>query len=97
MDFSPQSGHEQAGTRLGVIVSNEQFFKITNLAIVCPITNTIKGFPLHVKSDYRTKTLGEIQTEHVKCLDIISRNVRFKEKLPSDLLEEVLERIDAFF
>ena len=26
LDFNPQSGHEQAGRRPGVVISNEQFF-----------------------------------------------------------------------
>ena len=57
LDFSPQSGHEQAGRRPGVVISNEQFFIRTKFAVVCPITNTSNKFPLHIPLDNRTKTI----------------------------------------
>ena len=92
LDFSPQSGHEQAGRRPGVVISNEQFFLKTKLAIVCPITNTNNQFPLHIPLDSRT-----ILTEHIKCLDVISRNIQFAEKMPKDLLDKILVYVNAFF
>lgn len=61
MNFSPQSGHEQAGARPALIVSNDTFYKFTRMAVVCPITNTENGFPLHIKLDTRTKTTGVIE------------------------------------
>ena len=97
LDFSPQSGHEQAGRRPGVIISNDQFFMKTKLAVVCPITNTSNKFPLHIILDNRTNTTGVILTEHMKCLDVISRNIQFVEKLPEDLLDKTLAYVKAFF
>ena len=97
LDFSPQSGHEQAGRRPGVIISNDQFFIKTKLAVVCPITNTSNKFPLHIILDNRTKTTGVILTEYMKCLDVISRNIQFVEKLPEDLLDKTLAYVKAFF
>ncbi len=96
-DFSPQSGHEQAGRRPGVVISNEQFFIKTKFVVVCPITNSSNRFPLHIPLDDRTKTTGVILTEHMKCLDVISRNIQFVEQIPKDLLEKVLAYIKAFF
>lgn len=97
LDFSPQSGHEQAGRRPGVIVSNEQFFIRTKFAAVCPITNTNNPFPLHIPLDHRTKTTGVILTEHMKCLDVASRNIQFVEMLPEDLLMKAVAYVKAFF
>ena len=97
LDFSPQSEHEQAGRRLGVIISNEQFFIRTKFAVVRPITNTSNKFPLHIPLDNRTKTTGVILTEHMKCLDVISRNIQFVEKMPEDLLEKTLIYVKVFF
>ena len=97
LDFSPQSGHEQAGRRPGIIISNNQFFTRTRLAVVCPITNTYDQFPLHIPLDDRTKTTGLILTEHMKCLNVLSRNIQFAEKLPDDLLAKTLAYVKAFF
>lgn len=97
LDFNPQSGHEQAGRRPGIIVSNDKFFEKTKFAIVCPITNTNNKFPLHIPLDDRIKTTGVILCEHVKCLDVVSGNMEFVEKLPDDILKKVLSYIHAFF
>ncbi len=97
LDFSPQSGHEQARRRPGVVISNEQFFIRTKFAVVRPVTNTSNEFPLHIPLDNRTKTTGVILTEHMKCLDVISRNIQFVEKMPEDLLKKTLVYVKAFF
>jgi mRNA interferase MazF len=90
LDFNPQSGHEQAGFRLALVVSNDFFNSKTNLAIVCPITNTVNSFPLHVRLDGRTKTTGVIMCEQVKSLDVKQRDCRFIEKLPRDIFDRVI-------
>ena len=93
LNFTPQAGHEQAGRRPALVVSNESFHRYTGLAIFCPITNQIKDYPLHVRLDKRTKTTGEILCEHVKSLDYRARKIAFIEKLPDNLLGEVLDRL----
>lgn len=90
LDFAPQAGHEQAGYRPAVVISNDFFNEKTNLAIVCPITNTNRRFPLHIPLDDRTKTTGIILCEHLKSLDLNARPYRVVEQLPQDLLEQVL-------
>ena len=90
MNFTPQSGHEQAGYRPAVVISNDFFNAKTNLAIVCPITNTKRPFPLHVELDDRTETSGVILCEQIKALDLSARAHRVIESLPDDLLNEVI-------
>lgn len=97
LDFSLQSGHKQAGRGPGVVISNEQFFIKMKFAVVCPIANTSNKFPLHIPLDSRTETSGVILTEHMKCLDVVSRNIQFVENLPEDLLEKTLAYVKAFF
>ena len=93
MDFQPQAGHEQRGRRPGLIISNEGFHRYTRMAIVCPITNTDKGFPMHVRLDDATKTTGVVLCEQMKSLDYAARNASFIEKAPDVVLSEVLERV----
>ena len=66
-------------------------------AVVCPIANTSNKFPLHISLDNRTRTTGVILTEHIKCLDVISKNIQFVEKMPEDLLEKTLAYVKTFF
>lgn len=52
---------------------------------------------LHIPLDHRTSITGVILTEHMKCLDVVSRNIQFVEKLPDDLLAKTLAYVKAFF
>lgn len=95
VSFDPNSGHEQAGYRPVLVVSNNEFNKRSKLAIVCPITNTDNSFPLHVPLDTRTSTTGIVLCEHVRTLDLQSRKSRFVEKVPDDILKLVTDIISA--
>ena len=96
LDFDPQIGHEQKGRRPALVVSNETFNRFSDLAIVCPITNTNKEYPFHVKLDERTKTTGVILSDQARKLDINARNYEFTEKITDDVLLEVIDIIGGF-
>ena len=96
LEFDPQAGHEQKGRRPALVVSNNTFNSFTKIAIVCPITNTDRGFPLHIPLDERTTTKGVIMCEQAKSLDISARNAVFKEKAPMDIIEEVVDILIGF-
>lgn len=96
LEFDPQAGHEQSGKRPALVVSNTTYNKFTKMAMVCPITNTNRNFPLHIELDKRSKTTGVIMCEQVKALDIRARNVSFHEKAPEDILEEVSDILIGF-
>ena len=89
VSFNPQKGHEQAGYRPALIVSNDTFNRRTNLVLACPITNTNNHFPLHISLDNRTSTTGVILCEHIRSLDLQSRQFKYVENVPSDILEAV--------
>ncbi|MGD9678467.1 MAG: type II toxin-antitoxin system PemK/MazF family toxin [Vulcanibacillus sp.] len=97
LEFDPQAGHEQRGRRPALVISNNTYNNFTKMAIVCPITNTKKGFPLHVELDERTNTSGVIMCEQVKALDLQARNVIFYEKVPREIIEEVGDILIGFF
>lgn len=95
INFTPQAGHEQAGYRPAVVISNDFFNSHTNLAIVCPITSTDRAFPLHIRLDARTRTQGVIMCEQVKALDLRARTFTHFEILPDDLLRNVIDIVFA--
>lgn len=90
VSFDPQRGHEQAGYRPAVVISNDFFNRKTRLAVICPITNTDNKFPLHIPLDSRTETTGVVLCEHVRTLDLNARPHSFIEKLPQELLTKVI-------
>ncbi len=89
LTFDPQAGHEQKGRRPALIVSNSSFNKKLGLALVCPITNTDRNFPFHVKLEAKNLQ-GFIMTEQIKSIDYNARNVQFVEKVDEEILNQVL-------
>jgi mRNA interferase MazF len=96
LQFSPQVGYEQMGTRPAIVVSNKTYNHFTKLAIVCPIISTDKSFPLHVLLDDRTRTTGVVMCEQMKAFDIYARKASFFEKAPKDIVDEVMDIIVGF-
>ena len=93
--FDPQAGHEQKGRRPALVVSKDLFNRSTGLAIVCPITNTDRGFPFHVPIPEESKLTGFVMVEQVKSVDFRDRRVRRIERRDDELLSEVLSILDA--
>ena len=95
LDFDPHSGHEQRGRRPALVVSKDAFNRGTGMAICCPLTNTDRSMPFHVSIIGRTSLSGFVMCEQVKSLDFKSRQARFIERAPNDLLDDVLGILDA--
>lgn len=93
INFNPQQGHEQAGYRPAVVVSNDFFNQKARLFIVCPITNTNNSFPLHIPLDSRTNTTGVVLCEHLRAVDLNARPYQYIEKIPDDILDKVINVI----
>ena len=95
LTFDPQSGHEQQGRRPALVVSHRLFNIHTGLAMVCPITNTNKAIPFHVKVPDQSSLSGYVMVEQLKSVDYTSRGITFVEKAPEAVLNEALSILDA--
>ena len=95
LTFDPQSGHEQKGRRPALVISHDLFNRRTGLAIVCPITSRERGIPFHVELPAGGPVSGFVMVEQVKAIDFRARRARFLEKVPTQLLNEVLAVLDA--
>jgi len=93
--FNPQSDHEQKGRRPALVVSKDLFNSNTGLAIVCPLTNTDRGFPFHVPVPENSSLTGFIMVEQVKSVDFRTRQAKHIERAPDELLANVLSILDA--
>lgn len=95
LNFSPQEGHEQAGYRPAFILSPIRYNQLSSLALMCPVTNQSKGFPFEVTLIEGMKTTGVVLSDQVKSFDWQARQVKFVEKAPANLVDEVLAKIAA--
>ncbi|OZG59776.1 mRNA interferase PemK [Bifidobacterium lemurum] len=97
-DLDPSSGHEQRKRRYLLVVSNESYNRVCNLTMVCPITSTDNGYPLHAEVHPISPDLkieGFAQAEQLKALDLKSRNAQLVGYVPQDELDVVLELVMA--
>lgn len=86
LNFDPQAGHEQAGTRPALVVSHASFNSRTGLAWVCPITNQVKGYPFEVPLPVSGGTTGVILTDQWRSLDWRARHAQSKGTVSSEIL-----------
>jgi mRNA interferase MazF len=93
INFNPRIGHEQAGYRPAVVISNNFYNEKTQLAMICPITNADSNFPTHIKLDSHAQTTGFVLCEHIHSFDINKRGYKFVERISSEMLEKILDVI----
>lgn len=92
LNFTPQAGHEQLGRRPALVLSPKEYNSKTNLAIFCPITSKIKGYPFEVLFEGK-KIQGAILSDQIKSLDWDIRDAEFIESVDKSILKEVEENI----
>ena len=93
--LNPQAGHEQAGRRPAVVLSPRDYNGKTGLAILCPITNQVKGYPFEVLLPEGLPVAGAILSDQVKTLDWRVRNAELICNLPAEIISEALEKLVA--
>ena len=93
INFNPQSGKEQMGRRPAFVVSPLEYNRKVGLAIVCPITSQIKGYPFEVLISEKQTTEGVIIADQVKSLDWKVRKAEFIEKVKQAITDEVIEKL----
>jgi len=95
INLNPQAGHEQSGRRPALIISPKIYNRKVGLAILCPVTSQIKGYPFEVKIPDGLKIDGVILSDLVKNLDWKARKAKFFCKLPIEVTKEVLKKLNT--
>ncbi len=90
IDFNPQKGHEQKGRRPALVISPAKYNCKVGLAVLLPITRTIKNYPFKLALPEGSQVEGVIITDQIKSLDWRSRNAEFIDKLPEPLLRDAI-------
>jgi mRNA interferase MazF len=93
--LNPQAGHEQAGRRPAVALSPKIYNNKTGLAIFCPITSQIKGYPFEVIVPEGLPVAGAILSDQIKSLDWRTRNAELICPLPDEIISEVLQKLNT--
>jgi len=93
IDFSPQAGHEQAGRRPALVVSPGAYNKKVGLAILCPITSQVKGYPFEVALPDDLPIQGVVLSDQAKSLDWRARRTTYAATVPQNVTAQVLNKL----
>jgi mRNA interferase MazF len=96
-NLNPQLGHEQAGRRPVLVLSNSRYNQLTGLIIVCPITNQAKGYPTEIPLPTEMMTTGVVLAGQVRTLDWQERKFERIEAAPKQLVKEVQALLETIF
>jgi len=95
IDMQPQVGHEQSGRRPAIVLSPKSYNGKVGLALLCPITTQIKGYPFEVIIPSGLKVAGVVLSDQVKSLDWKIRDAEFCDKVPEAVVLEIIKKLET--
>ena len=95
INMNPQVGHEQAGRRPAVVLSPTAYNGKVGLALLCPVTNQVKGYPFEVVIPEGLDVSGAILSDQVKSLDWKIRNAEYYSKVPESVVSEIFKKLST--
>src|SRR5437667_1530271 len=85
--LDPQAGHEQAGRRPALVLSPSAYNGRVGLALFCPITSQVKGYPFEVPLPAGSPASGVAGADQVKSLDWRARRAALIGAVPAAVVE----------
>jgi mRNA interferase MazF len=95
VDLDPAFGHEQAGRRPAVVVSDEAYNQLSSCIIVCPITRNSQLWPFKVSLEEAAPIEGRVLVDQVRVVDkrrVVSPSLG---RVSDDLLSNIRGRLAA--
>lgn len=83
--LDPQAGHEQAGRRPALVLSPSAYNGRVGLALLCPITSQVKGYPFEVPLPAGLPVAGVVGADQVKSLDWRARKATRIGAIPEEV------------
>ncbi len=93
INFDPQAGREQARHRPALVLSPKAYNRKTSLCILCPLASRIKGYPFEVLVTEDEPSV--VLADQVKSLDWRVRKAKKKGEVDSEVLAEVVGKLEA--
>ena len=90
-NFDPAAGHEQARKRPALVLSPSGFNSKFKLALVAPITSTVRGHGFESPLP-GCNTTGVVLCQQVTTIEFITRGIKFIEFAPQNIVNDVLAK-----
>ncbi len=94
LTMGPTLGHEQLGRRPAVVLSPRAYNEKVGLALACPVTSQVKGYPFEVALPDGLPVAGVVLSDQVRSVDWRARNAELIGVLPVAGIEAVLGRLE---
>ena len=95
LSFTPQTGGEQAGRRPALVLSPEAYNRKTGLALICPVTSKVKGYPFEVPASTSAGVQGVVLADQLRSLDWHARRAEWIGQAQPKVVEKVLKLLDT--
>lgn len=92
LEFTPQAGHEQAGHRPALVLSPRSYNAAAGLAVFCPVTSRVKGYPFEVLLPAGAAVQGVVLADQIKSLDWHARKAKLISRAPEEVIADVLAK-----
>jgi mRNA interferase MazF len=93
--LDPQAGHEKTGRRPALVLSPSAYNGRVGLALLCPITSQVKGYPFEVPLPAGLAVAGVVGADQVKSLDWRARQATRIDAVPEEFVAEVVTRLQT--
>jgi mRNA interferase MazF len=93
--LDPQAGHVQAGRRPALVLSPSAYNGRVGLALFCPITSQVKGYPFEVPLPAGSPVRGVVGADQVKSLDWRARKAARIGRVPQEVVDQVIRRLQT--
>jgi mRNA interferase MazF len=93
--LDPQAGHEQSGRRPALVLSPSAYNSRVGLALFCPITSHVKGYPFEVILPAGSPVSGVVGADQVKSLEWRARKAARIGPLSEEVVAQVLQRLQT--
>ncbi len=93
--LDPQAGHAQAGRRPALVLSPSAYKGRVGLALLCPITSQVKGYPFEVPLPAGLPVTGVVGADQVKSLDWRARKASRIAAVPKEIVSQVVKRLQT--
>ena len=89
LDFDPSAGKEIKGHHPAYVLSHKLLAHASGLAILAPITSTVRGSGFEVALDDKLKTTGVVLVHQLGSVDFSVRNIKYIESATASMILKI--------
>lgn len=93
VDLRPTRGREQSGVRPAVVLTDREYHRRNETAIVCPITRNVSPWPTKVFLPSGLEATGAVLIDQIRTVDRSARGFRRIGRVPDDVLRAIRGKI----